>query len=114
VAIVAPSTLAVTPVAIPSRIPQQIHSCRSAVIATALAVRKETIRSVWIGLDDLGTVYAPLSYPLTRIKIAWSFIQKFGSHSVAKDAAIVRSIDVMQRAGVKLSGKQIHSNAQRG
>jgi EAL domain-containing protein (putative c-di-GMP-specific phosphodiesterase class I) len=35
-------------------------------------------------------------YSLTRIKIAWGFIQKFGSHSVAKDAAIVRSIDVMR------------------
>jgi diguanylate cyclase (GGDEF)-like protein/PAS domain S-box-containing protein len=61
----------------------------------------KALRSKGIGIafDDFGTGYASLSYltryPLTRIKIDRSFIQKIGTQSANEDTAIVRSIIVM-------------------
>jgi diguanylate cyclase (GGDEF)-like protein/PAS domain S-box-containing protein len=58
-------------------------------------------RGVGIAFDDFGTGYASLSYltkyPLTRIKIDRSFIQKIGAQSAADDLGLVRSIIVMGR-----------------
>jgi diguanylate cyclase (GGDEF)-like protein len=58
-------------------------------------------KGVGIAFDDFGTGYASLSYltryPLTRIKIDKSFIQKIGAQHAAEDTAIVRSIIVMGR-----------------
>lgn len=56
-------------------------------------------KGVGIAFDDFGTGYASLSYltryPITRIKIDRSFIQKIDAHSAGEDTAIVRSIIVM-------------------
>jgi diguanylate cyclase (GGDEF)-like protein/PAS domain S-box-containing protein len=56
---------------------------------------------VGIAFDDFGTGYASLSYltryPLTRIKIDRSFVQKVDLQSASEDTAIVRSIIVMGR-----------------
>ena len=58
-------------------------------------------KGIGIAFDDFGTGYASLSYltryPLTRIKIDRSFIQKIGMQSAGEDTAIVRSILVMGR-----------------
>jgi diguanylate cyclase (GGDEF)-like protein/PAS domain S-box-containing protein len=59
------------------------------------------LRAIGVGLafDDFGTGYASLSYlmryPLTRIKIDRSFVQKIGEESALEDTAIVRSIITM-------------------
>ena len=59
------------------------------------------MRAIGVGIafDDFGTGYASLSYlmryPLTRIKIDRSFVQKIGEKSPAEDTAIVRSIIAM-------------------
>jgi diguanylate cyclase (GGDEF)-like protein/PAS domain S-box-containing protein len=54
---------------------------------------------VGIALDDFGAGYASLSYlmryPLTRIKIDKSFVQRVSGNSAPEDTAIVRSIIVM-------------------
>lgn len=67
------------------------------VILTSL----RALRTMGVGLafDDFGTGYASLScltrYPLTRIKIDRSFVQKMGKSSTAQDTAVVSSIIVM-------------------
>lgn len=58
-------------------------------------------RGLSIAFDDFGTGYASLSYltryPLSRIKIDRSFIQKISAKSTAEDSAIVRSVINMGR-----------------
>ncbi|MEH2480626.1 diguanylate cyclase (GGDEF)-like protein/PAS domain S-box-containing protein [Nitrobacteraceae bacterium AZCC 2146] len=87
----------------------------------ALAPLK-ALRAMGIGIafDDFGTGYASLSYltryPLTRIKIDRSFVQKISIQSASEDTAIVRSIIVMGRnlglevvaEGVKRAGATSH------
>ena len=74
-------------------------------------------RGVGIAFDDFGTGYASLSYltryPLTRIKIDRSFIQKIGAHPAAEDSAIVRSIIVMGRnLGLEVVAEGVEATAQ--
>jgi EAL domain-containing protein (putative c-di-GMP-specific phosphodiesterase class I) len=74
-------------------------------------------RGVGLAFDDFGTGYASLSYltryPLTRIKIDRSFIQKIGAHSAADDSAIVRSIIVMGRnLGLEVIAEGVETTAQ--
>jgi diguanylate cyclase (GGDEF)-like protein len=74
-------------------------------------------RGVGIAFDDFGTGYASLSYltryPLTRIKIDRSFIQKIGEQSAAEDTAIVRSIIVMGRnLGLEVIAEGVETTAQ--
>jgi diguanylate cyclase (GGDEF)-like protein/PAS domain S-box-containing protein len=74
-------------------------------------------RGVGIAFDDFGTGYASLSYltryPLTRIKIDRSFIQKIGPQSAAEDTAIVRSIIVMGRnLGLEVIAEGVETIAQ--
>ena len=74
-------------------------------------------KGVGIAFDDFGTGYASLSYltryPLTRIKIDRSFIQKIGVHSAAEDTAIVRSIIVMGRSlGLDVIAEGVETAAQ--
>ena len=56
-------------------------------------------KGVSLAFDDFGTGFASLSYltryPLTRIKIDQSFVQKITDKPKSQDAAIVRSIIVM-------------------
>jgi EAL domain-containing protein (putative c-di-GMP-specific phosphodiesterase class I) len=52
-------------------------------------------------------------YPLTRIKIDRSFIQKVGEQSAAEDTAIVRSIIVMGRnLGLEVIAEGVETTAQ--
>jgi diguanylate cyclase (GGDEF)-like protein/PAS domain S-box-containing protein len=74
-------------------------------------------RGIGIAFDDFGTGYASLSYltryPLTRIKIDRSFIQKIGLQSAAEDTAIVRSIIVMGRnLGLEVIAEGVETTAQ--
>jgi EAL domain-containing protein (putative c-di-GMP-specific phosphodiesterase class I) len=74
-------------------------------------------RGVGIAFDDFGTGYASLSYltryPLTRIKIDKSFIQKISAQSAAEDTAIVRSIIVMGRnLGLEVIAEGVETRAQ--
>jgi diguanylate cyclase (GGDEF)-like protein/PAS domain S-box-containing protein len=68
---------------------------------TLAPLRELRARGIGIAFDDFGTGYASLSYlmryPLTRIKIDRSFIQKIGSDCTVEDTAIVRSIIMMGR-----------------
>jgi EAL domain-containing protein (putative c-di-GMP-specific phosphodiesterase class I) len=54
---------------------------------------------VGLAFDDFGTGFASLSYlmryPLTRLKIDRTFVQKISEKSASGDTAIVRSIIVM-------------------
>jgi len=74
-------------------------------------------KGVGIAFDDFGTGYASLSYltryPLTRIKIDRSFIQKIGAQSAAEDSAIVRSIIVMGRnLGLEVIAEGVETTVQ--
>ncbi len=74
-------------------------------------------KGVGIAFDDFGTGYASLSYltryPLTRLKIDRSFIQRIGEQSVAQDSAIVRSIIVMGRnLGLEVIAEGVETTAQ--
>ena len=67
----------------------------------AMLAQLQALRSKGVGLafDDFGTGYASLSYltryPLSRIKIDRSFIQKITGKSTSEDTAIVRAIIIM-------------------
>jgi diguanylate cyclase (GGDEF)-like protein/PAS domain S-box-containing protein len=74
-------------------------------------------KGVGIAFDDFGTGYASLSYltryPLTRLKIDRSFIQRIGEQSVVQDTAIVRSIIVMGRnLGLEVIAEGVETTAQ--
>ncbi|HEV3500527.1 MAG TPA: EAL domain-containing protein [Bradyrhizobium sp.] len=74
-------------------------------------------KGVGIAFDDFGTGYASLSYltryPLTRIKIDRSFIQKIGKQSAVEDMAIVRSVIVMGRnLGLEVIAEGVETAAQ--
>jgi diguanylate cyclase (GGDEF)-like protein/PAS domain S-box-containing protein len=74
-------------------------------------------KGMGIAFDDFGTGYASLSYltryPLTRIKIDRSFIQRIGAQSAAEDTAIVRSIIVMGRnLGLEVIAEGVETTAQ--
>lgn len=74
-------------------------------------------RGVAIAFDDFGTGYASLScltrYPLTRIKIDRSFIQKIDAQSPLEDTAIVRSIIMMGRnLGLDVTAEGVETAAQ--
>jgi diguanylate cyclase (GGDEF)-like protein/PAS domain S-box-containing protein len=74
-------------------------------------------KGIGIAFDDFGTGYASLSYltryPITRIKIDRSFIQKIGTQSAGEDTAIVRSIIVMGRnLGLEVIAEGVETAAQ--
>jgi diguanylate cyclase (GGDEF)-like protein/PAS domain S-box-containing protein len=74
-------------------------------------------KGIGIAFDDFGTGFASLSYltryPLTRIKIDRSFIQKIGTQSTGEDTAIVRSIIVMGRnLGLEVIAEGVETTAQ--
>ena len=74
-------------------------------------------KGVGLAFDDFGTGYASLSYltryPLTRLKIDRSFIQKIDAHSAAQDSAIMRSIIVMGRnLGLEVTAEGVETEAQ--
>lgn len=74
-------------------------------------------KGVGIAFDDFGTGYASLSYltryPLTRIKIDRSFVQKIDLQSASEDTAIVRSIIVMGRnLGLEVIAEGVETAAQ--
>ncbi|WP_426441025.1 putative bifunctional diguanylate cyclase/phosphodiesterase [Bradyrhizobium genosp. P] len=79
----------------------------------------KALRATGIGIafDDFGTGYASLSYltryPLTRIKIDRSFVQKIDMKSASEDTAIVRSIIVMGRnLGLEVIAEGVETTAQ--
>jgi diguanylate cyclase (GGDEF)-like protein/PAS domain S-box-containing protein len=74
-------------------------------------------KGIGIAFDDFGTGYASLSYltryPLTRIKIDRSFIQRIGAQAAAEDTAIVRSIVAMGRnLGLEVIAEGVETTAQ--
>src|SRR3981081_3672872 len=84
---------------------------------TVAALKALRAKGIGIAFDDFGTGYASLSYltryPLTRIKIDRSFIQRIGAQSAAEDTAIVRSIIVMGRTlGLEVIAEGVKTTAQ--
>jgi diguanylate cyclase (GGDEF)-like protein len=84
---------------------------------TLAPLRELRSKGVGIAFDDFGTGYASLSYlmryPLTRIKIDRSFIQKIGPLHTSEDTAIVRSIIMMGRnLGLDVIAEGVETIAQ--
>ncbi|MEY9136328.1 diguanylate cyclase (GGDEF)-like protein/PAS domain S-box-containing protein [Bradyrhizobium diazoefficiens] len=84
---------------------------------TLSALKALRARGVAIAFDDFGTGYASLScltrYPLTRIKIDRSFIQKIDAQSPLEDSAIVRSIIMMgSNLGLDVTAEGVETAAQ--
>ena len=84
---------------------------------TLSALRALRSRGIGLAFDDFGTGYASLSYltryPLTRIKIDRSFVQKIDVQSGSEDIAIVRSIIVMGRnLGLEVIAEGVETMAQ--
>jgi len=84
------------------------------ILAPLSALRE---RGVGLAFDDFGTGYASLSYlrryPLSRIKIDKSFVQKIDRDDGTQDAAIVRSIITMaHNLGLDIVAEGVETNAQ--
>jgi diguanylate cyclase (GGDEF)-like protein len=82
------------------------------VVLTALRAK-----GINIAFDDFGTGFASLSYltkyPLTRIKIDRSFVQRITKPSNAEDTAIVRSIIAMAKnLKLKVTAEGVETAAQ--
>jgi EAL domain-containing protein (putative c-di-GMP-specific phosphodiesterase class I) len=85
--------------------------------ATLCPLKALRAKGIGIAFDDFGTGYASLSYltryPLTRIKIDRSFVQKIGTQSAGSDTAILRSIIVMGRnLGLEVIAEGVETAAQ--
>ena len=85
-----------------------------AVLAPLKSLRAQ---GVGIAFDDFGTGFASLSYltkyPLTRIKIDRSFVQKISERSSSEDTAIVRSIIAMaSNLGLEVTAEGVETSAQ--
>lgn len=84
---------------------------------TLSSLRALRAKGVGIAFDDFGTGYASLSYltryPLSRIKIDRTFVQKIAAGSAAEDTAIVRSIIAMGRnLGLEVVAEGVETVAQ--
>lgn len=84
---------------------------------TLSALKTLRSRGVGIAFDDFGTGYASLSYltqyPLTRIKIDRSFVQKIKLTSKPEDIAIVRSIIAMGcNLGLQVTAEGVETAVQ--
>lgn len=84
---------------------------------TLSSLRALRAKGVGIAFDDFGTGYASLSYltqyPLSRIKIDRTFVQKIAAESAAEDTAIVRSIIAMGRnLGLEVVAEGVETVAQ--
>jgi EAL domain-containing protein (putative c-di-GMP-specific phosphodiesterase class I) len=85
-----------------------------AMLAPLRAVRA---RGIGLAFDDFGTGYASLSYltryPLSRIKIDQSFVEKITDKAASKDTAIVRSIIVLaHNLGLEVTAEGVESSVQ--
>lgn len=84
------------------------------VLATLNGLRAQ---GIGIAFDDFGTGYASLSYlmryPLSRLKIDRSFVQKIAEESQSEDTAIVQSIIVMaHNIGLQVVAEGVETEAQ--
>ena len=84
------------------------------IFATLDALRG---RGIGLAFDDFGTGYASLSYlmryPLTRIKIDRSFVQRLSESTTLSDSAIVQSIIVMSHnIGLEVVAEGVETAAQ--
>jgi EAL domain-containing protein (putative c-di-GMP-specific phosphodiesterase class I) len=84
---------------------------------TLAALKTLRGHGVGIAFDDFGTGYASLSYltqyPLTRIKIDRSFVQKINLTSKPEDIAIVRSIIAMAcNLGLQVTAEGVETAVQ--
>jgi predicted signal transduction protein with EAL and GGDEF domain len=84
-----------------------------------MLVPLRAIRDMGVGLafDDFGTGYASLSYltryPLSRIKIDRSFVDKIGGNPTREESAIVRSIIVLaHNLGLRITAEGVEDAAQ--
>lgn len=97
-------------------ITENIALSQNETMITALSELRR--QGVGLAFDDFGTGYASLSYltryPLTRIKIDRSFVQKIDDPSSTHDAAIVRSIIAMaHNLGLQVTAEGVETNEQR-
>jgi diguanylate cyclase (GGDEF)-like protein/PAS domain S-box-containing protein len=84
------------------------------IIPTLLSLRE---MGVGIAFDDFGTGYASLKcitqYPLTRIKIDRSFVQRIGLECSAEDTAVASSIIAMaHNLGLAVTAEGVETSAQ--
>jgi diguanylate cyclase (GGDEF)-like protein len=84
------------------------------VLAPLQALRE---KGIGLAFDDFGTGYASLSYltryPLTRIKIDRSFVQRIAEGARPEDTAIVRSIIAMAtNLGLEVTAEGVETPAQ--
>lgn len=85
--------------------------------AMLVALSALRAKGINIAFDDFGTGYASLSYltkyPLTRLKIDRSFVQRITKQSNAEDTAIVRSIITMAKnLKLKVTAEGVETAAQ--